>query len=395
MKVLMVDPSNFTPFYDHCLCEALSKRGCDITFITSKYLYGKYDYPINYKQVNLFYNFTYWLYSNQTTGSLRTQVKGCEHIYNLIQLFYQIKRINPDIIHFQWMPFPFFDAMLVKYLKKTAPVVITVHDVMPYHKSASSKFQLFNFYPSLGEFDHLIVHTQSAYNTLVNEAKISKNNMSIVPFGLIDNYIKNTAPAEIPKQNKKTILCFGTIKPYKGIDILLKGFAGLPKKILEQTMLVIAGAPKMDINPLLILAKDLGINDHIEWVLNYIPEDKIGEILSKATLFVLPYRHFKSQSGVLMSILPVGKPIIATKMSGFTEILKDNVHGRLIEPENPNALRAALEYVLSSNQRIEEMSRAVKKLSESIDSWDSIALKTKSIYMRLISRQLQSINTII
>ena len=56
----------------------------------------------------------------------------------------------------------------------------------------------------------------------------------------------------------------------------------------------------------------------------------LDAIYSSATIFVLPYRHI-DQSGVLMSILKYGKPIIASDADGFSEILTHN-HNALIFP---------------------------------------------------------------
>ncbi len=384
IKVAMIDPSGFTMQYDNALCNALSNHGCKVYFFTSKYLYGDLNYQIKYQNIESFYNFTNWLYKDKTSGFLRIVVKGLEHVFNMYNLTRVLKKVKPDIIHFQWIPFPLCDGFFLTFFKKISPVILTVHDATPYHDAPSSKIQLL-YFSSIGKnYDHLITHTKSSLEILVNKLKIPEEKISIVPHGIFYHYRKNLALDKPVKNNNCFIVFFGTIKPYKGLDVLIQAYAKLSENNRKKYKLLIAGIPKMDVGPLKTMAENLGVADNIYWHLEFIPEEKVGEILSKAAVFVLPYKKFEAQSGSLMAMLPFCKPIVATNMASFKEILKDGIHGRLVEPNDPFSFASALEDILSDEQKRAQMERAIEILMADSLRWDESAQRTIFIYKRLL-----------
>ena len=62
----------------------------------------------------------------------------------------------------------------------------------------------------------------------------------------------------------------------------------------------------------------------------------------------MPYRHI-GQSGVLMTVINYGEPIVASRLGGFEEIIKDGIHGKLVTPEDPKDLALALTQILNDN----------------------------------------------
>jgi len=384
MKVVIIDPSCFTMPYDHCLCNALSHRGCEVYFIGSRYLYGKWEYSADYQRINHFYRFTNWLY-NRPNGIFRKEVKGVEHFIDMFSLINRLQHLRPSVIHFQWLPLPLIDSPYVARLRKIAPVILTIHDIHPFNEAPSSIIQKYYYTSAIKYFDHLITHTNSSFEALVSNMKIPKEKISIVPHGIFD-YSQQSKISTRKEEGKKNIIVFwGAIKPYKGVDILIQAFANLPENILQKTTLLIAGCPKMDIKPLKKMAQNLGVIDYIEWQTRFIPEDEVNSILIRATVFVLPYKEI-TQSGVLMTILPFGKPIVASNVGGIPEVLQDGIHGYLVTPNNSIELSRALEAILTSPQKIRNMSSAVHQLTKSSLSWNSIAQKTIKVYQGLLKR---------
>jgi glycosyltransferase involved in cell wall biosynthesis len=384
MKVAIIDPSCFTMPYDHALCEALVEQGCSVTFIGSRYLYGTWNCRAKYARMNLFYNLTNLLYANKTTGFLRKEFKGIEHVSNMCNLVKYLKKMKPTIIHFQWIPFPLADNPFLQSLQNIAPTVLTIHDVYPYHAAPSSKLQTIYFKSALKQFTHLVVHTQSSYSIVNADFGILNEKISIIPHGIFEQYMK-VQNLELDLQIRNLVVVyFGTIKPYKGLDILIGAFAKLPKHVQEETTLLIAGNPKMDVNPLKTLADDLEVAKHIQWKLGYISDEEAGNILRRASVFVLPHKHFEAQSGALMAMLPFGKPIIATTVGGFPDILNDGVHGYLVEPNNIDALTRAMVTILTAPAQRVKMGLAVRQLTRRDLSWNSVARKTIRLYESLL-----------
>jgi len=383
MKIAIIDPSCFTPQYDHALCNAISNQGCEVIFFGSRYLYEEFYFRSNYIKTNLFYNFTNRLYHNKPNGFLRAEIKGIEHLKNMYELKSFLKKIKPSIIHFQWMPLPFVDKYFIKSLKTIAPCILTLHDVFPYQNAPSSKIQLLNFSNALKDFDHLIVHTSSAFKKIIEEFNIPECRISIVPHGIFEHY-KQQVIYNTDSDDYNSIVFFGTLKPYKGLDILIEAYARLPLELQKKYKLVIAGVPKMNLCKLKDLAEKVGVDKNIEWHLGFIPENKVGAILNKAVIFVLPYRFFEAQSGALMAMLPFSRPFIVTNIESFREILKDGVHGYLVEPNDVTSLTSALNKILSDPQKLKTMADSVSSLLNDEFSWDKIACKTIKIYRNLI-----------
>jgi len=387
MKVAVIDPSCFSMPYDHCLCEGLVQQGCEVLFVGSPYLYTNWNHPVSYQRWDHFYRWTYWLYSGKLSGMFRKQVKGIEHIIDMERLVRRLQQWGPDVIHFQWLVLPLVDRWFLPPLRKQARLILTVHDSHPFHQTPSSVVQSWGFSAAVSSFDHLIVHTNFTREEVIKRIMLPEEQISVIPHGALDYYLKlgdgyaeDTTDHAVTKE--QIILFFGVIKPYKGVDVLMRAFSQLPKALLEKSQLWIVGYLRMDIRPLQELAERLGIAGRIRWDLRFIPEEEVTMIFKKATVVVLPYREIDG-SGALMTALPFGKPIIATKVGGFPEILKDGVHGYLVNPDDHFALAEALQRILSQPELAQRMGRAVRELAMGEFSWDTIAHKTVQLYQSL------------
>jgi len=241
-------------------------------------------------------------------------------------------------------------------------------------------------------FDHYIVHTQYSREALINEFMLPKKHVSIIPHGIFAYYRglinDSEGPSKFPRSGgEKRILYFGVLKPYKGVDILLEAFARLPARLIKDTVLQIVGYPKMPVEPLRELAGGLGIKDRVFWDLRFVDEKEVASYFSQADIVVLPYRRI-DQSGVLMTALAFGKPVVASRVGGFAEVLKDGVHGFLVDPRDVEALAQALARLLADDELRARMGKAVQELARGELSWDSIAEKTISVYERLRKRNV-------
>jgi len=298
-----------------------------------------------------------------------------------------LRRWKPDVIHFQWLPVPAVDRFFLPQLRKIAPLVLTVHDTKPFHGAPSSRFQLIGLKSAFKCFDHYIVHTQYSKDALINRLMLSEERVSVIPHGVFAYYRELVNDSEKPLQfpqlgGKKRILYIGVLKPYKGVDILLEAFARLPARLIKETVLQIVGYPKMPVEPLQELAHDLGIEDRVFWDLRFVDEKEVASYFSQADIVVLPYRRI-DQSGVLMTALAFGKPIVASRVGGFAEVLKDGVHGFLVDPGDVEALAQALARLLADDELRARMGKAVQELASGELSWESIAEKTIAVYERL------------
>lgn len=384
MKVAIIDPSGFTLPYDHCLATALTNRGCEVVLVSSRAPQTSWTTSNSYEIWRDFYRIGRQLKKNK----LRVYFKGCEHPFNMEKLLHSLQRWHPDVIHFQWLPFPAVDMFFLQRFNKIAPIILTIHDTKPFHGSPSSWFQLVGLRSALKCFDHYIVHTLYSKKVLMHQLALLERQVTVIPHGVFNYYcemVSNESLQLTPQVvRNKRILFFGTLKPYKGLDVLLKAFARLPVPLANETALQIVGQPKMPVESLHALAERLKIEARVFWDLRFVEEREVAIYFANSDIIVLPYRRI-DQSGVLMVALAFSKPVVASRIGGFEETIDDGVHGFLVEPGDVESLTRALAHILENDDLRKQMAKAVHELASGELSWESIASKTLSVYANTVA----------
>lgn len=383
MKIVMVDASRLAWLYSHFLCEALAAKGHEVHLVTTRFLYAHAPSARTYTEWDHFYHRTNRLYGGRAQAPLRQYVKGLEHVVDMARVGSLLRRVQPDVIHFQQAPVPWVDGWFLESLKRVAPVVSTVHNTTPFHGDAPW-IQRRGFRFLISRFDHVVVHTNYSRRCLVGDLGILDERISEVRGGVYDFYqrIPGTAERTYVRPAEDVVLFFGNLSYYKGPDLMLEAFARLSAPRRECTRLLMAGNPRMPAKTLKQRAADLGIADRVDWDLRFIPDDEVDGIFSRATVVALPYRHIE-RSGVLTTALSYGKPIVANRIGGFAEMLEDGVQAFLVDPDDPSAMAGRLEDVLANPDRARQMGEAALDLARNWRSWDETAGEMLDIYSRV------------
>ena len=127
--------------------------------------------------------------------------------------------------------------------------------------------------------------------------------------------------------SRKTLLFFGLIRDYKGLDILLEAFRDLP----EEYQLVVAGEPYGSFDKYQAIIDTLPGKDRVHVFPDYIRDSEVKKFWSAADVAVLPYRS-ATQSGISAIACHFGIPMIVTDVGG----LKDTIGTRgtgIVAPE--------------------------------------------------------------
>ncbi len=388
MKVAVIDPSLFTIPYDEALCGALAELGCRPLLYGRQLRAGEMRAgttplePIFYRLVERFH----------AALPLRMfrLAKGVEHGLDMLRLTRRLSADPPDVIHFQWAPLPVLDRHLIPRLRRIAPVLLTVHDTTPFNGSPNDALQAVGAASIFATFDHLIVHSEGGRTQLAARG-LARERISVIPHGALrlPSMPRQADPVRSRSSGAtRTILAFGKIKPYKGIDLLIEAFAGLPPALRAEARLRVVGEPYMPLEPMKLRARELGIADRIEWDERYVRDDEIGGIIGAADILAFPYRQIDA-SGVLMASLGYGKPIVASAIGAFADLLRDGEHGRLVPPEDATALSDALADLLGDPARARAMGDKTREIAAGIAGWPEIAEKTASLYQLLIDERAQ------
>lgn len=379
MKIAMVDPSLFTLPYDEALCRSLQDLGHDVTLIGRP---PRPDEPTPAR--DLHFAPVYYTGAAQAENMpevVRLGIKAADHVASSVRLISHVGALKPDIIHFQWTPFPAVDRYVLPRLRKIAPLLLTVHDTRPFNDRPSSPLQRIGAQAVYRSFDNLIVHTRSGRDRLSAQG-LTRRRISCIPHGPLGG----TTLPDIQRYHSDpdapvVVLLVGKLKPYKGADILIRAAALLPDALKAKTRFVIAGKPYIEVSTLMALAEQLGVRELFGFDMRFLPEDTLTQYLASASILAFPYREIEA-SGVLFAALRQGRPIVASALGSFAELLDDGVHGYLVKPEDPRALSHALARLIVDPQKREEMGHAVSILGEAIPSWDQIARATTDLYCR-------------
>lgn len=363
MFVRVIDPPAYTPPYDHALCAALARAGAGVELVTSRFRFGQRPLPEGYELREHFH---------RLGGPLA--LRAAEHPFDMLGL----RRLRPacDLHHFQWLPMQAVDRRVLP----RGPLVLTAHDVVPREPRPG---QLKGLAATYARMDAVVVHTHHGRDRLVNELGVTPDRIHVIPHGAFDYLTRQPEetplPPELAAVERPVVLCFGLLRPYKGIDLLIEAF----KQAGTDAELWIVGMPRMPLEPLEEQARALG--GRVRFVPRFVVDDEIPAFFRRADLVVLPYRQI-DQSGVLFTALAFGKPLLLTRVGGFTELADEHGAAAAVEPSDARALGAELAALMADEPRRRQLAQAAAALAAGEYGWDAIGYRTLALYRSLTGR---------
>ncbi|HEU4943266.1 MAG TPA: glycosyltransferase, partial [Gaiellaceae bacterium] len=322
-----------------------------------------------YRRNELFLQLSGRLLRRAPRSRLRLPLKALEYGPSVARLLARLRRARPDVTHVQWLPLGRRDLVWARRLPR--PRVLTAHNVLPHSGEAddAARRELY------GAFDRIVVHTRSGVEQLAGFG-VSAERVVRIPHGTFD------APpsAGIEPPSGRTLLFFGLIRRYKGLDVLVRALVDVP-----EARLVVAGDPLDSIEPVRALAQELDVADRIDWRLGYLPDDEVGELMRGSALAVFPYRSTESASGALATALGHGRPAVVTDTGALGDTVRDFEAGLAVPPEDPAALAEAIRTLLDDPAALERAYRGTEAARRGL-SWDAIAEAHEQLYAGLLGR---------
>ncbi len=276
-----------------------------------------------------------------------------------------IEKINPDIIHIPMIHL--WTAYLQKKVFNKIPNVITVHD--PVQHSGEWNPFLFHLKKLSIKRASRIVILSDKFRKIIMKYGIEKEKIDYIPHGEYSYYkkVSNRSANFIDETNKsRTILFFGRIIKYKGLEVLLKAF-GIVLGTVPDARLIIAGRGDMSRYRSLLTN-----NENIEIINRWIDEGEVANIFNRAGIVVTPYTN-ASQSGIIPLAYSMGVPVIASDVGGINEQVEDGISGLLVTPNNPILLAEKCVEVINNAVLAEALVAGGKRLIETSLDWRLIA----------------------
>lgn len=259
------------------------------------------------------------------------------------------------------------------------------------------------FYRTLaGLTDRIAVCTPSMRRLLEECYALKPDRIWIVPFGWREH-----APARVEPGSKTAIgltgrlivMFFGFLDPTKGLGDLLESFARVHLEVPESHLVIAGGvSPTMGdagvefLQSLHRRLENLRISDAVTFT-GYIDEldtARLNQVLSAADVFVLPYTILLSHGGssALSLVAGFGKPIVASRISRFTDELVDEETGLLVAPGQPEEIAAAITRILKTPTLAIRLGSNLERLA-SERTWRASALLLDRELYPTLSREAE------
>jgi glycosyltransferase involved in cell wall biosynthesis len=167
----------------------------------------------------------------------------------------------------------------------------------------------------------------------------------------------------------------GHLYPWKGVDLLVRALAMAP----PIRGLIVGGHPQeSDRTRVDALARDLGVASRLTFTGLVAPRD-VRQALAPATMLVLPNTASAISERYtsplkLFEYLAAGRPIVASDLPAFREVLTDGETAVLVKPDDAQALAGALQRVASDKPLAARLAAAALALSPQY-SWDARAAR--------------------
>jgi len=334
-------------------------------------------------------------------GDQRSDADFSSKMVRVLRYYWKLLRYSatakPKIFHILWNnKFESFDrTLLMLYYKLLGKsVVLTVHNVNAGRRD--SKDTILNRLTLRIQYrlaDKIFVHTDKMKRELVEAFGVPQSRVTVIPFG-INNTVPNTSltPSEAKRRlgfpnGERTILFFGRITPYKGLEYLITSFRQLLAK-RNDYRLIIAGRPddcedywseirqsiREDVQSGQILLKS-----------EFIPDQMTEVYFKAADVLVLPYRQIY-QSGVLFLGYGFGVPVLAADVGSLKDDVVEGKTGFTFRPEDPADLSTTIEKYFASDIYADLAARRqeIQALAAEQHSWATVGSLTLAVYDGLL-----------
>jgi glycosyltransferase involved in cell wall biosynthesis len=333
-------------------------------------------------------------------GSKGSSVGMHEKMTRVLRFYARLIRYTltdaPPILHILWNnKFEYFDrtVLMLFYKALGKKIVLTAHNVNAGKRDGKDSWiNRATLRTQYRTVDHIFVHTEKSKAELAGDFGVSKDAVTVIPFG-INNSVPNSSLtcAEAReklgiRRDEKTILFFGAIRPYKGLEYLIAAFQELLSRHPDYR-LVIAGEAKRGCDEYLRKIQN-SVTDRqraqILERLEFVPDEETEIYFKAADVSVLPYT-LVFQSGVLFLSYSFGLPVIASDVGSFRDDIVEGETGYVCRPCDSTDLALAIEKFFASELFADRVRRreSIRDRAHKRNSWAVVAEQTRRTYVGL------------
>ncbi len=360
--------------YNTLLYRALLKNSHQVQFIGFRRQYPKFLYPGKSDE------------EKENIGLYEPNILRILDSINPLTWFQAVKHISqyqPELIIVPWwVTFfaPLYIVLCTLTRRKTnARIMFLCHNVIE-HETSRIKQWITSKTLKLG--DLFLVHSsEDRYNLkkIIPGAIVKK---ALMPsFNEINpkQVSKDSSQHLLGLRNKKVLLFFGFVRPYKGLVYLLRSMVPLVKKFSDIHLLIVGEFMKGSKEEYLKVISEYSLHNYVTIIDHYVPTEQIHQYFCAADIAVLPYTT-ATQSAVVQLAYSYNKPVLVTDVGGLPEVVLNGETGYTVPSKSSDSIyESIVDFYENSRERA---------MSENIEYF-----KTKFSWDELCHQILQDVNT--
>lgn len=283
---------------------------------------------------------------------------------------------NVDIVH---LHLEGALKLFLKFKKLDLPVVFTVHGVRDFSKL--KPIEPIMMKRGLAKVDKITCvskFTAKVLTRALEDSGVSISNKLVTIYNGVDvAEITRYSVPRIPLRGKFKLLFPGGDKLFKGGDLLIKSLPKI-KKVVPNVHLYIAGTG-LERQTLRKLVEERKLEADVTFM-GLLPPHRYYQVLSSTDLLVFPSEN-EALGIVLLEAMALGKPVVATRMGGIPEVIKNMQNGILVD-RDPESIADAVIYLSQNKDVYEAISQANMKSVKSFD-WSNVINDYIELYKTL------------
>jgi glycosyltransferase involved in cell wall biosynthesis len=284
----------------------------------------------------------------------------------------QLKLDPPDLIHIQSRNAASCGMWLARELQ--CPFIMTVHDYL----QPDERFVVDQTWCR-----RIIAVSDSVKNDLRERTDLPCSLISVIPSGVDTN--ETVDETSVLKSDRVPVVgTAGPLEAVKGLPF----FLGAAARVLatgRDVEFVIAGAGPEEAN-LRRLAVQLKIDSHVTFVPNLF---EFGDALAAMDIFCLPSLQ-QGIGTIMLEAMALGRPVIATKVGGVHQVVRDNKSGLLVPSSNSEVLADRILELLNDPPRAREIGREARSEVLQEFSVDRMISRTVTLYREILKENTKS-----
>ena len=305
----------------------------------------------------------------------------------LVDFLQIIRRERIQVLHLQGFGSTFFGRIAARLLG--LPVIVHVHADHRFEPKHYPPFVQAMDHALAGHTNHVLAISEAVAHFAIEQQGFNRNQVEVM-HNPVD--LHRFRPADLDDRaagrnalglasDAPVVICVARFDPVKGVDLLIEAWPDVVAAIPRAALLLLGDGPSRE--SLEQRARSLGLSASVRF-LGY--RSDVESILHVADLSVVPSRS-EGLSLAAIESMASGVPVVAARVGGLPEVVRDGETGLLVEPENPPALAAAMSRLLGNAALRTRLAAAGRRCSLAYDL-DTYCARLENLYRRLAGLDL-------